>query len=469
MSTITPFPSGTLKDITNRSRNCSLCRLVVRSVAPEPCEMVLSLHEPRQELDSAVRSFNWEVDGREISKCQDDPSGPKEAHESARGCTRRIHVRWNNIHLKDSYLVYAAAENRLTASDAERAWKSSPLFLGREIGHRGSIQARIKSWIDLCQEKHHDACLKPEGHMLDAFYEMASHPYFGVIDVLSMQLTRIPNQGHSDLVKPPVYVALSYNAIDLVRRLGYQYLWVDALCIVQDDVTCWNLNVYQMDLIYGNAVLTICAADGPTASMGLLALDESTRVGSEDQHVEDCTPDVRLIVSRSPEMYERLLSRRCLIFTGNRVFLQCRSTAISEDIYADREGAGWSLNFMDAPLQTFRETPLRSVWVYMKSVENYTARDLSNPGDIVAAFSGVANFMTQTMKAPFMFGVLTSHLMPPYYGWSWTGWTGAPAQYRKEMIHNCLGNMNEWLHGNGNLRLLWDPNRWLTDISKHEE
>lgn len=42
--------------------------------------------------------------------------------------------------------------------------------------------------------------------------------------------------------------------------------------------------------------------------------------------------------------------RRCLIFTGSRVYFQCRSTGMSEDIYADREGAGWSLDFMDAPL-----------------------------------------------------------------------------------------------------------------------
>lgn len=70
---------------------------------------------------------------------------------------------------------------------------------------------------------------------------------------------------------------------------------------------------------------------------------------------------------------------------------------MSEDIYADREGAGWSLDFMDAPLQTFRQLPSRSIWVYMKALELYTMRQLSKPEDILPAFSGVSNLMQQTM------------------------------------------------------------------------
>jgi hypothetical protein len=271
-----------------------------------------------------------------------------------------------------------------------------------------------------------------------------------------------------------------------------------------------------MDLIYGNAVFTICAADGSNASTGLEAMDKATGTGSGDQHIADCTEDVRLMVSRPPEMYiksskwntrawtfqERLLSRRCLIFTGSRVYFQCRSTGMSEDIYADREGAGWSLDFMDAPLQTFRQLPLRSIWVYMKSVELYTARELTKDKDILAAFSGVANLMRETMNAPFIFGLPTSHFdlallwdhpQPvqrrvaaqnasqgetiEFSSWSWSGWVGAAAEYRRDMLQGCLDNVSEWLQartwirwyirdGNGDLRPLWDPYNWRVDASE---
>ncbi|KAF2821573.1 HET-domain-containing protein [Ophiobolus disseminans] len=556
MSTTSPFNFGTYKEIADGGRGCSLCQLVLRSVQQETGTAVRYPIDTSPEADSAICYLSWEVDGREVFETQDDPRGPKEKHQSPRGLTRRIHLRWSNPLLKDSYLVFLASGKRMTASDAERAWNPTLLFLGREIGLRGNIQARVKSWIDLCQEKHRGPCLAPPRGIAGRFSEMLSHSYFGVIDVLNMQLTELPTRldPQTLVVREAHYVALSYvwgetpayrtvlenvmqhrmhggldrvihelpkviqDAIELVRRVGIQYLWIDALCIIQNSARSWKLNAYNMDLIYGNAIFTICAADGPSASTGLLAMHENTGTGTKDQLIADCTEDVRLVVSRPPEMYiqysrwntrawtfqERLLSRRCLIFTGSRVYFQCHSTGMSEDIYADREGAGWSLDFMHAPLQTIRQLPLRSIWVYMKSVELYTARELSDQADILAAFSGVSNLMQQTMQAPFVFGLPMSHLdlsllwdhvqptqrrkhkgsaadgeYTDFPSWSWSGWVGAAAHYRRDMIEDCLDNVNEWLEertwvrwyirdGNGDLRPLWNQDQWQMDLSEHE-
>ncbi|KAF1836176.1 HET-domain-containing protein [Decorospora gaudefroyi] len=556
-STTRPIPLGTLREIVKSSQHCSLCKLVLRSVQDGIAEPTKTL----QEYEGACCTLSWEVDGREMIETRSDPDDPQAKQQSPRGLTRRIHLRWNTDSLKDSYLVYVASGKRITASDAERAWNSNLLFLGREIGLRGNIQARVKSWIDLCHDKHQGPCSAAQDNDIwKRFLDMVSHSYFGVIDVLNMQLTELPTLKNftTDLGETPVapqYVALSYvwgtapayrtvlanvmqhrmhggldrvfhrlpkviqDAIDLVRRLGIQYLWIDALCIIQDSARSWKLNAYNMDLIYGNAAFTICAADGPSATTGLRAMHEGTGIGSEDQLIADCADNVRLVVSRPPEMHikssrwntrawtfqERLLSRRCLIFTGSRVYFQCRSTGMSEDIFADREGAGWSLDFMDAPLQTFRQLPLRSIWVYMKTVELYTARELTKQADILAAFSGVSNLMQQTMQAPFVFGLPTSHFdlallwehfqpaerrrlnskaaegeFSDFPSWSWSGWYDASAHYRRDTIEECLDDVNEWLEertwirwyirdGNGDLRPLWDQDEWLMDRSKHEK
>lgn len=55
------------------------------------------------------------------------------------------------------------------------------------------------------------------------------------------------------------------DAMDLVRKIQERYLWVDALCIVQDDAENTEFYVDQMDLIYSSALMTIVAASTESA------------------------------------------------------------------------------------------------------------------------------------------------------------------------------------------------------------
>ena len=50
------------------------------------------------------------------------------------------------------------------------------------------------------------------------------------------------------------------DAITVARKLGLQYLWVDALCIIQDSASEKDEEIAKMDRIYENAQVTICAA-----------------------------------------------------------------------------------------------------------------------------------------------------------------------------------------------------------------
>jgi hypothetical protein len=55
------------------------------------------------------------------------------------------------------------------------------------------------------------------------------------------------------------------DAITVTRKLGYQYLWVDSLRIIQDSKTDWAVESVKMGSIYRNSKLTIAAlgaADG---------------------------------------------------------------------------------------------------------------------------------------------------------------------------------------------------------------
>ncbi|KAK2024230.1 HET-domain-containing protein [Colletotrichum zoysiae] len=564
---------GSLQGMEARSATCALCALIVRSAreagTQKPPTDQLPDESAEAQLQRATCFVSWEIDGREAAST--GSPGGRSPKNLVRGVTRRMHIRWNHPRLSDAYLVYVAPDTfSRTASDADRVWVKDSLFLGRAITDNIENQALIQSWLDLCRKTHKGPCRRIDDGRAERFIEMISHSYFGVIDVQNMQLTQLPCQsqpsprGHNrrpppqhcgeilEQVRPEPYVALSYvwgadptayttrtenvmlhrthggleevlqklptairDAVDLTRRLGFRYIWVDRLCIVQNSARSWKLNAYNMDLIYGNAALTICAADGD-AARGLCAMRPATRNTRQVRAL--VAPRLELMATRPPEMYirasewnerawtfqERLLSRRCLIFTNGRVYFQCRSTGMSEDIFGDQRGAGWSLDLVDAPLQMFRQLDNRSIWVYMKCVELYTERKLTQAKDIQAAFSGMANLMEGRMRAPFIHGLPSSHFdlallweptrsskrrvtgetrenasIPDFPSWSWTGWVGE-VQYKEDTVSGILDNVSDWLDtrtwiewwvrdGNGDLRPLWDPKESREDQSKERK
>jgi len=49
------------------------------------------------------------------------------------------------------------------------------------------------------------------------------------------------------------------DAVKLVKQLGQHYLWIDSLCIIQDDKTDWAIEAAAMAAVYGNSIFTIFA------------------------------------------------------------------------------------------------------------------------------------------------------------------------------------------------------------------
>jgi hypothetical protein len=84
------------------------------------------------------------------------------------------------------------------------------------------------------------------------------------------------------------------DAIDLVRSLGGQFLWVDALCLIQNDPVDVQLGTAIMDLIYAESILTIVAASGKDANSGLAGVNDGSRFVV--QFIETVKPSVRLAV-----------------------------------------------------------------------------------------------------------------------------------------------------------------------------
>ena len=71
------------------------------------------------------------------------------------------------------------------------------------------------------------------------------------------------------------------DTILVCRELGIDYIWIDSLCIVQDDVRDWREQASRMADVYELAYVTIAAVKAEDASQGLFSLDPDSRIGSQ--------------------------------------------------------------------------------------------------------------------------------------------------------------------------------------------
>ena len=59
------------------------------------------------------------------------------------------------------------------------------------------------------------------------------------------------------------------DAVEMTRRLGRRYLWIDALCIIQDSVEDWNIEASTMGEVYSRSYLNIAATASTDGQGGL--------------------------------------------------------------------------------------------------------------------------------------------------------------------------------------------------------
>ena len=95
------------------------------------------------------------------------------------------------------------------------------------------------------------------------------------------------------------------DAIEVVKRLGYRYLWIDRYCIPQNDSAVKHIQIKKMDRIYSCSILTIIAAAGDGPEYGLPGV--SSRHRTEQLSVQ-VTEEISLLFYKKPSAFanERL-------------------------------------------------------------------------------------------------------------------------------------------------------------------
>lgn len=241
-----------------------------------------------------------------------------------------------------------------------------------------------------------------------------------------LKTTKANLLAHRDRIQWHCLPKTFQDAIACVRSLGERYLWIDSLCIVQDDRVEWDEHAVQMSSIYENCYLTLAATKASDSDEGFYnkenqysskSLREQRLDGHEVsvlcrqkvQHYYRVDPQPSAMSSwlSSPALMakhfplldrawvfqERLLSPRILHFGPAELFWECNEHFVCEC----RDGLDPYPPECYPKVQHNRaligEAGISRPEMWRNIVQAFSQLSITDPSDRLPALQGIANRM----------------------------------------------------------------------------
>ena len=229
-----------------------------------------------------------------------------------------------------------------------------------------------------------------------------------------LSLTKASHQELQDGISLSRLPQTLKDAVWVTRHMGMRYLWIDALCIFQDNDDDKSYELARMAEYYSNAALCICAAAAARAAQGFLHVrgpssysfgpvrlslrDGSGRDAGHVYLLNQSNASLEPTATRGWTLQESLLSRRTLIFAQRQLYWCC------VDSYAGCGGeitALFSYGFTSPvtlverihPIGSLLDQPVEVQWRTI--VHQYTGRWLSCATDKLPAVSALVDYLTR--------------------------------------------------------------------------
>lgn len=237
------------------------------------------------------------------------------------------------------------------------------------------------------------------------------------------------------------------DAIKAARSLGLNYLWVDALCIIQDSEQDKEKEMAKMQQIFQNAYITILAACASSSAEGFLRLRdgrapvlrvpvrcESGRIGNLLLLPIGEGIKREPIHERAWTLQEVFLSPRLVVFGNDCVGWKCAKG--DRGLYGWKDWNGYcassglmtvrlapdgriirpTLSVYSADIASFRSSHLAErlpeifqIWEVV--VKDYSTRSMTNQEDKLPALSGIVRYFQTAMNDAYLAGLWRKHLL----------------------------------------------------------
>ncbi|OCL15225.1 HET-domain-containing protein [Glonium stellatum] len=221
--------------------------------------------------------------------------------------------------------------------------------------------------------------------------------------------------------------ALFQDAIIITRQLGMRYLWIDAMCIIQDSKEDWECESAKMGSIYEHSYITIAAATSENS--GSHCLTERCKV-IKLQYLNTkgkaSTLNVRKVLDHHPDpsedaparpkgpltnrawaLQEHVLCSRVLHYTSTELIFECRTAYRCECMPSPKRFATTPA-LIPKMLSSGKKHGAWAAW--HRVIAQYTKRRLTIPSDKLPAISGIASKIQDATKSAYFAGLWRDNL-----------------------------------------------------------
>lgn len=230
------------------------------------------------------------------------------------------------------------------------------------------------------------------------------------------------------------------HAVQMARHFGIQYLWIDSLCIMQDedDKTDWLHEALLKHKVYSGSYLNIAATASKDSQDELSLTRDSASASALAPISLNLPADHRwtggvageyVLVDKFAIQHElmeaplnrrgwvlqgRLLSPRVLHFGSNQLYWECRTGLLCEQ-YPEKLPS-WMLGCGFAVFKSMTTgygqenvpEPLLPIWQLILTA--YSQCLLTYPTNKLIALSGIAKYMQALMKDEYIAGMWRRYL-----------------------------------------------------------
>ncbi|KAK8243584.1 heterokaryon incompatibility protein-domain-containing protein, partial [Phyllosticta capitalensis] len=256
-----------------------------------------------------------------------------------------------------------------------------------------------------------------------------------VLRTLSTNITSMRQSIDWDEI-PPTF----QDAIRITRLMQCDFIWIDSLCIIQDDKSDWEDHAAQMAGIYSNSYLNIAATASKNPFQGFLSArtwtanlphEADTRplksyslscnvvarphlhqahqafFSSDERKLDLLQHDHVPLLRRAWVFQERMLSRRTLHFTGSEMIWECRDRTLCEcgDYNVWPETGNFKNYFAQEISESTFPGDLGALFVWEACVQEFTSLDISDPSDWPQAFAGLATRFAPHLQSNYVAGL----------------------------------------------------------------